>query len=220
MEKIDGFVNWKAHGWDDFLGQRNAKWQANRYKQYRKLNLVFNLSLLKGSLLDAGCALGDGLLYLKQASPGVSHLVGTDYSNRAIENCRNNPDLSKASFFTHDIHKPFPDRYSNIICLHTLEHVEDPKLAMENLINATRNLLIVAVPYKNKRQSENHLWSFDENDFCEVIDDYCLDKKQKTIYWLVDKKTKTFRFRRKPLRTLQRILGNLFGNSDSVHKTD
>ncbi len=56
--------------------------------------------------------------------------------------------------------------------------------------------MIVGVPYRNRRPDENHLWSFDENDFSELIDDYRIDKRERNIYWLIDKQKKGVRFRK------------------------
>ena len=102
-----------------------------------------------------------------------------------------------------------------MICLQTLEHLEDPKAVMLNLIKATEDVLIVGVPYREARPSENHVWSFDENDFAEFTDAYYIDKRQKNIYWLVDKQKKHPRFYEKRfsfLSSLRKIFYNTFGN--------
>jgi SAM-dependent methyltransferase len=187
MERLETSVDWRQDGWDSFFVQKGKHW---RHKDYRYINDIFDLCRLSGSLLDVGCGLGDGLAYLKKRCPKVNKLIGVDFSHKAIETCRNNPELSQMSFFQHDIHKALPERYDNIICLQTLEHLEYPQSAMQNLIDAASEVLIVGVPYCNRRPDQNHIWSFTEDDFPELADSYCLDKKQKNIYWLVYKQQK------------------------------
>lgn len=207
MEKLDGFVDWGQDGWNRFFVQKGKRW---RTLDYLFLNSIFDLSELRGSLLDVGCALGDGLVYLRKKSPKIDRFVGTDFSGEAIDVCMSNPKLRKMEFFRHDILKPFPEKYDNIICLQTLEHVQNPRCAMLNLIDATRDLLIVGVPYRNRRSDENHLWSFDENDFSELVDSHCIDKRKANIYWLIDKQKKGFSFHMKRLYILQEFKRKLF----------
>lgn len=207
MERLEKSVDWKQDGWDSFFVQKGWQW---RNKDYRYINEIFDLRRLSGSLLDVGCGLGDGLAYLKNKCPKVSKLIGTDFSHKAIETCRNSPKLSQMSFFQHDIQKVLPDKYDNIICLQTLEHLQDPQTAMQNLVNATEKVLIVGVPYRNRRPDQNHIWSFNEDDFSELANSYRLDKKQKNIYWLVDKQQKGINYYRKSSRNPAEFLAKLF----------
>ncbi|MFA5238552.1 MAG: methyltransferase domain-containing protein [Phycisphaerae bacterium] len=206
MEKLEKSEEWGHLGWNRFFSQKGELW---RVKDYRHLDSVFDLSALAGSLLDVGCALGDGLIYLKAKAPKVNRFAGADFSDEAIRICKNNPQLREMAFFQHDILEPFPDTYENVICLQTLEHVQKPEIAMRNLINAAKSLLIVAAPYRNRRPDADHLWSFDEMDFSDLVDLYCLDKRQKNIYWLVDKQKRGISFRRKRYNIFVEKLLNL-----------
>ena len=97
MEKLKTFVDWGQKGWDSFFVQKGNRW---RDKDYRYLDTIFDLYKLNGSLLDVGCALGDGLVYLGKKCTKVDRLIGTDYSNKAIESCRNNQKLKKNRVFS------------------------------------------------------------------------------------------------------------------------
>jgi len=207
MERLEKFEEWGHSGWDHFFSQKGKQW---RDKDYRYLDRVFDLSVMEGSLLDVGCALGDGLIYLKTRAAKVNQFVGADFSDEAIRICKSNPQLRRMFFFQHDILKPFPDTYENVICLQTLEHMQNPWIAMQNLINAAKSVLIVGVPYRNRRPDADHLWSFDEKDFYDLVDLYCLDKKQKNIYWLVDKQKQGLSFRKKRYDILPELVGRLF----------
>jgi len=207
MKRLETFVDWEQDDWDSFFVQKGIQW---RNKDYRYINDMFDLHILNGSLLDVGCGLGDGLAYLKKKCPKVDRLIGTDFSHKAIKTCQNNPKLSGMSFFQHDILRVLPEKYDNIICLQTLEHLEDPQAVMQNLIDTAKKVLIVGVPYRNRRPDENHLWSFTEDDFSELTDSYCLDKKQKNIYWLIDKQEKGVSFYRKRSYSLSKFMAKLF----------
>jgi SAM-dependent methyltransferase len=207
MERLETFADWRQDGWDSFFVQKGRQW---RNKDYRYINDLFDLRRLNGSLLDVGCGLGDGLAYLKNKCPEISRLIGTDFSHKAIETCRNNPKLSQMTFFRHDILKPLPEKYDNVICLQTLEHLQDPQTAMQNLVDAAEKVLIVGVPCRNRRPDQNHIWSFTEDDFSELTDSYHLDKKQKNIYWLVDKQQKGIGFYRKSSQSPGKFIAKLF----------
>lgn len=214
MQRLDAYVDWGERGWDCFFSEKGAQW---RDKDYRYIDDIFDLRLMDGTLLDVGCGLGDGLVYLKKACRKVDRFIGTDLSSKAIETCRKNKGLLGMGFFAHNILEPLPEKYDNIICLQTLEHVEQPRIALKNLIDATGKVLIAGVPYKNRRPDENHLWSFDESDFSDLTDSFHFDKKQKNIYWLVDKRKGGSPFSRRrpqPLRDLTRsmltLLAGLF----------
>ncbi len=206
MKRLQTFVNWEQKDWDSFFVQKGNHW---RDKDYLYISNIFDLHMLKGSLLDVGCGLADGLVYLRKKCPKVNRLIGADFSGKAIENCRNNPELSDMEFFQHDILTPLPEKYDNVICLQTLEHVQDPQTAMQNLINTTQNLLIAGAPYRNRRPDKNHLWSFDESDFSDLVDSFSLDKRHKNIYWLVDKQKKGISFYRKRAPILRKLVAKL-----------
>ena len=179
MEKTKTF-NGERVVWDDFLGAKGGSW---RYKDYAWLESVFPIKIFEGTFLDVGCALGDGILYLTNKCPKVTKFYGADISSVGIRRCKNNPKLSHAIFFQHDVSKKFREKYDTIICLQTLEHILDPEKAVRNLIDATTKLLVIATPYKNKRDDPDHIWSFDEKDFVDLLSFYIIAQDGKNIYW-------------------------------------
>ena len=199
MEKLQTYVHWEQENWDSFFHEKGKR---RRNKDYRYINDIFNLSMLEGSLLDVGCALGDSLIYLRKKCPKINRFIGIDFSPRAIETCRNNPELSAMEFYQHNIIKSLPEKYDNIICLATLEHLEDPETAMKNLSDATNQLLIIGVPYLNRRPDKNHIWSFDEYDFSDLTDLFCFDRSNRNIYYLIDRQELGSGFHKKRLSFL------------------
>ena len=196
MQRIESANDYGTHGWDELFLRKNGRW---RNKDYRYLDEVFRISLFSGTLLDAGCALGDGLIYLHKHCTKVTQYTGTDFSNTGVVSCQNNHDLKFSNFYQHDLMNPLPHTYDNIICLQTIEHAQDPLCAFNNLLTATNKLLIIAVPYKNRRPDENHLWSFDEMDFRDYITSFTLGQNERNIFWLIDRQNCGIKFRRHSL---------------------
>jgi 2-polyprenyl-3-methyl-5-hydroxy-6-metoxy-1,4-benzoquinol methylase len=193
MEKISKSVDWKSEGWDDFFIKKGSSWRRTDYKT---LYRMFQIEKLTGSLLDVGCAFGDGLFFLKEIMTRISEFSGADFSPRAIESNQKKPQLQDINFFVHDVSNPFPRQYDNVICLQTLEHLPDPELAVQNLEKATKQVLIVATPYLNRRPDPNHLWKFSEADFQNYFENYYLDKNKKNIFWIKDKRNTGRKIRR------------------------
>lgn len=189
----------KEDDWDKFFGERGVSW---RDKDYRYLDEVFDVQKFSGTLLDVGCGLGDGFLCLKDKCPHVEKYYGSDISQQAVNTCSQNPALNGINFFYHDIMEPLTETFDTIICLQTLEHLSEPHVAMNNLVNAAKSLLIVAVPYRNRRFDVSHIWHFDKNDFKDVVTACCLGQKYTNIYWLVDKSGRGYSFRRNRWQTL------------------
>lgn len=207
MQRIDSATDYGASGWDEFLRTKEGHW---RDKDYRYLDEVFRVSRFSGTLLDAGCALGDGLLHLQPRCRRVTAFAGADFSSAGIQTCKNNPRLGFAEFFRHDLMEPLPRSYDNIICLQTIEHISDPLRAFRNLLAAADRLLLVSVPYRNRRPDENHLWSFDESDFTDLAPVHRLGQENHNIFWLVDRQRVGFSFRgSRPIDVCHRLVDAL-----------
>ncbi len=172
----------RKFNWDEFFHDKGSTW---RDKDYRFLTSHFDPDIFKGELADVGCGLADGLIYLKNVCKNTTKFIGLDHSPTALEsNMHFNPDMEFRLF---NLDTPLNKQFDNIICLQTLEHIDNPVQALVNLINATRKTLIISTPYKNKRPDIDHMWSFDENDFKEFMDSYIIGENGANIYWRLDK---------------------------------
>jgi trans-aconitate methyltransferase len=164
--------------WDLTLGEYSDGW---RDKDYRQLEELFRLGRLAGTLIDVGCAVGDGLSTLRRACKGTAQFSGCDFSAEGIRiSATRFPDVE---FFVHDIHKPLPRTWTSVISLQTIEHLDDPVTAVKNLAEAATDTLIVAAPYRNRRPDRDHRWSFDVADFAGMFDGWLLDRAHRNIYW-------------------------------------
>ena len=108
------------------------------------------LSWLKGlkfaSLLDAGCAHADFLKALAPNRPEVK-LYGCDICKELMEH--NTATIQGIQFATVDLSKePFPNvaQFDMVVTSEVLEHIEDWKLALQNLMRYSSRYLLVTVP--------------------------------------------------------------------------
>lgn len=204
MHRVDGSLDYGQDGWDRFFLVKGRSW---RDKDYRFLDQVFDLHKLSGSLLDVGCGLGDGEIFLCQKCPNVTEFHACDFSTQAIDTCKNNPNIKNTHFFVHDLmSQSFSRTYDTVICLQTLEHLPDPCKAFKALYDAADQLLIISVPYKNRRPDENHLWSFDENDFTEYDNLWTIAQDGLNIFWLINKVDRGFILKKQNVSIFKNVL--------------
>jgi SAM-dependent methyltransferase len=89
--------------YDDFYEHGGWKRDAQYpFRYIRSLSKVFALPIdlaMSKSALDIGCGLGEFSECL--ATTGFEDVVGIDFSNKAIEWCKNNPSKSKRTHFIH-----------------------------------------------------------------------------------------------------------------------
>lgn len=190
MKPTDGkFLSPK--GWSKFfkglIKLQGIRW---RHKDYVELSSIMNFEKLTGTLLDVGCAFGDGLIYLMKSCPNVTEFYGCDVSPEAIRICKKNPRLrnTRAGFFVHDIMEPLTRFYDTIICLQTLEHVKNPNIVVDNLVDAANHFLVISAPFRDMRPDVRHIWKFDEFDFDHIFDYIQSDQDEKNLYWIKEKK--------------------------------
>ncbi|MCP3177499.1 class I SAM-dependent methyltransferase [Desulfuromonas sp. KJ2020] len=185
MIRVVESLDYSQKEWNQFFSEKGESW---RDKDYRFLAQVFELSNFFGTLLDVGCGLGDGEIFLKENCNNISEIYACDFSSQAIETCRNNKKISNTHFFVHDLMtQKFSQTFDCVICLQTLEHLPNPNKAFKTIYEAAEKLLIVSTPYKNRRPDKNHLWSFDENDFNEYNGQWIIAQEGLNIFWLFDK---------------------------------
>lgn len=120
------------------------------------------------SLLDIGCALGNGCELLQQTFP-KAQIAGTDISETGI--AKANARHGKVNYFVLDILKqPIPGDYDYILIIETLEHFDNPFPVVESCLKHARKAVFISVPYRpepgNLRlEMSEHRYSFDEETF-------------------------------------------------------
>lgn len=135
------------------------------------------------SILDWGCALGDGVDILSSVFPSA-RVAGLDFSGHAIDVARRDyPALE----FLHTPDGTVPYAFDVIITSNCLEHFEFPlDIAQKHLLNC-RQLYIAMMPYDEQELLDQHRARFVEDTFPQFLDGFVRLVSQPidvpTIYW-------------------------------------
>ena len=101
---------------------------------------------------------GEGFLSFQVSRFFDSDVLSTDLSETACMRAR---ELYSIDARAMDVHRlELSDGAVDlVVCSETLEHVSEPKVAMEELLRVARRAVIVTVPYETREQVENNLQS-------------------------------------------------------------
>lgn len=163
--------NTKAY-WNKRLAQVEGFWRDENY-----LHILDLLPTEKEfTLLDIGCALGDGCRLLKKRFP-QAEITGVDISEVGI--ARAGQKSGDIKYAVLDILKdPVPETYDYIAIIETLEHFDEPFPVIDKCLGHVRESIIVSVPYERHYSGRNlgfkeHCYSFNEKTFskynCTVV---------------------------------------------------
>jgi len=156
-------VNTKEY-WNKRLSKIEGAWRDDHYHLIVGM-LPENENF---TLLDVGCALGDGIILLKDKYPKAK-FSGLDISEIGIEKAKQKaPDVS---YHVIDILKDeIPKMYDYILIVQTLEHFDDPHFIVDTLLKHCKKSIIVSVPYTKGVDGrfnfvDEHRYSFNEKTF-------------------------------------------------------
>lgn len=148
------------------------------------------------TFLDAGCASGFLPLLVAERIPFLKKIVGVDIQAEAFtvaEEIARERELTtiqfaQADLLTHDLDDI--GQFDTVVALHVLEHLSEADMfrALSNLMRATSQRLIVAVPYEQGEPevAYGHLQSFSRNKL-RSVGEWCIQElKGKGRLWLED----------------------------------
>ena len=159
--------------WNKRFSKMGTNWRCHPYKQLLKY-----LSKTNFSLLDIGCALGDGCILIKKNFPKAK-VSGSDFSNIAIKKAKKKN--KKINFFVLDIFKQkIPKKYDYIIMVSILEHFKDPFPIIEKCLKKINKVLIIDCPYNEQKLGGEHLFSFNKKTLKEYDHNYYINKDRIT----------------------------------------
>ncbi len=160
--------------WNERLSDFDSFWRNENY--------LHILDLLpkdkKFSLLDIGCAIGDGCELLKEKFPRAK-ITGVDISEIGIEKAIQK--TKGVEYFVLDILKdPISMKYDYITIIETLEHFDNPFAVVDICLKHVVDSLIISTPYNQEnfsgriRSVSEHRYSFNEKTFanynnCRVV---------------------------------------------------
>ncbi|MFC1994382.1 class I SAM-dependent methyltransferase [Chloroflexota bacterium] len=121
------------------------------------------------SLLDIGCAIGDGCELMQKEFP-EARITGVDISEIGIDKAKRK--TKSVEYFVLDILKDqVPGKYDYITLIQTLEHFEDPFYVVDKCLRHVNSSLIIMTPYIPGVPSERlggfweHRYAFNEITF-------------------------------------------------------
>lgn len=158
--------------WDEFHRQHRSGWDAAQ----DVCDVVSkSLPFPEASVMDVGIGSGHVMAIIKRARPDLV-LYGCDHSPVAIEQLSSSPQF-KELFVVDAAYPPVwwgdeKHTYDAVICTETLEHVDNPELVVNYLVQAARGLVVVTVPNADGIPSSNHVWRFTVRDLEELLGVY------------------------------------------------
>jgi 2-polyprenyl-3-methyl-5-hydroxy-6-metoxy-1,4-benzoquinol methylase len=120
------------------------------------------------SILDWGCAFGEGVDVLSQAFPG-NETIGLDFSRTAIDEAIRSYPRHR---FLHAPEGVISEWYDVITNSNCLEHFEFPLSVLKSQLLSVRNLFIGLVPYNECPLLEQHRSQFREESFPGRVGDF------------------------------------------------
>jgi SAM-dependent methyltransferase len=117
-------------------------------------NLIYPESLAGKSVFDVGCMYGYFLFEAEER--GAARMVGCEINSDSLAKCRLLASMrqSRAEFVRLDIDREeLPGSFDYVLCLNLLHHLRNPLAALDKLIAATRECLVLEVASLNPRDS-------------------------------------------------------------------
>jgi ubiquinone/menaquinone biosynthesis C-methylase UbiE len=132
--------------------------------------IIYDFLLKEGSIIDVGCWKGEYLNYWINKNPKLKSL-GIDFSDEALNYIKKNfPKIEVKNIDIDNKLLPFKDNsFDMAVCLEVLEHIENPKLLISELIRIIKKRIIISVPYELEVKSPFHIWEFNILDFKDLL---------------------------------------------------
>lgn len=162
-------LNMNSRGyWDAKLASIGEHWRDENYRHV----IDFLPDDRPATLLDIGCAVGDGCEYIRLSRPNI-RVVGADFSRVGIEQAREKAarqglDLEYVELDI--LEDQIPEIFDLITIVETLEHFNDPFTVVDKCIRSCSDKLVISVPYSEdgsgpSRSLGEHRYCFDEGTF-------------------------------------------------------
>lgn len=160
--------------WDEVYKKEAAEGKT-RHDEDR---LNFIRRFLKGdnpeeNFLDVGCGNCEMLRWLNNSHPKLKK-YGSDICEKTLRHIQEGwPDwtLKPASIYA----LPYADNFFDyVFCGETIEHLENPTKAFDELVRVTRPLgrIIITLPNEDRNPSPEHLWQFTIRECIEIAERY------------------------------------------------
>ena len=159
-------VNNQAY-WDKVY---TSELRRGKIRKNRKLfNLTFQ-NMVGTTVLDIGC--GSGGLVDELTRKGYK-AIGVDISKYAVH-FANTHSCTKAcgKFKVMDVSRGIKlkdNSVDTVICMQVLEHLNDPKLVINEMKRIAKKRIIVSVPLEDKIKHKEHVWHFTVTGLIDML---------------------------------------------------
>ncbi len=160
----------------EFYNEAWYKWgDMKMYGPTARHTRRFIFSLLRGlkidSVLDAGCGTGVLLQQILEKYPAIKP-SGSEYSSQGIEFARKR--LPQAEFYLLDLERQRLEKQFDLVtCIDVLEHINDDRAVLRNLLAMTRKYLILSVPlgplFKAEAERMGHVHGYSRGELEQKI---------------------------------------------------
>lgn len=156
--------------WDDRFrsGDWDAKEGCEQSLFFSRLAISSFPSFLKNDLqknewtvLDIGCAEGDGTAYLAKHFPSCS-FIGADFSSEAIKKASSKYPFCE--FKVVDVYEEIPQA-DVVFSSNTLEHLSHSKKVLRDICESSKKYAILLLPYEDDSGIEEHINIFSSDFF-------------------------------------------------------
>ncbi|BDU15468.1 glycosyltransferase [Lysobacter auxotrophicus] len=155
----------------DYWDRRfETDWEANRGRTQSRFFsslalsmmpdwLKWNLTSTRASILDWGCALGDGTELLAQSLPGAQ-VTGCDFSEEAIRRAAETYPVNR--FVCRDLttSDSTQESWDFVFSSNTLEHFHEPWKVLDTLAKAASRGVLLLLPYEEINRIDEHHYTF------------------------------------------------------------
>lgn len=144
--------------------------EEGRKRFYRDVFLLCR-NYIRGKVFDIGCGSGF-FLGIVSTLGGLGELYGADFSSASLKRCRDG--IPDGRFILSDIFSLGckTGYFDTVICMETLEHIENPRHALGEALRVCRNegYIIVTIPNGIYDNYIGHLNFWSKSDFERFLD--------------------------------------------------
>jgi GT2 family glycosyltransferase/glycosyltransferase involved in cell wall biosynthesis len=172
MNDVDYWNNRFSSDWDEKGGPAQSRFFASLL--IRVLPPWIRQAFREGaSVLDWGCAEGDGTSVISQSFPGA-RVEGNDFSTEAVRVAA--ARYPSIQFHAEDLlsEQHSDRRWDFIVSSNTLEHFHEPWITLEKIATSAARGVVLLLPYDEHQRIEEHHYTFSESNVRLKLDGFGL----------------------------------------------
>ncbi|MDD5530896.1 MAG: class I SAM-dependent methyltransferase [bacterium] len=171
MKRIKEIDMNTVENWDKYYTQEQLQAHFERQDTFDLLSYMMGYIGKHDTILDV--ATGSGRItrvLIESGGLSPDNISVTDFCENSVKFVKDKFRGLKEAFVSniYNIEKDVAS-YDIVIACEILEHLTEPKIALEGLIKLAKKRVIVSVPNKNSIDTEYHIWSFDENGLHSLL---------------------------------------------------